>query len=190
MCVYLGTVGECGAILKHIDSAAIVGSVLVDEAAGNEGIVCQSQRSAIGGLVASHDAVAHMGIVGHDGSTAILVDVGITVGKTRHLCVGIATGDEESVDDGAVGDILYFHRHVVFAVSPGALSAHCIGSSIGLALAVEHTVGEGHHMIGVGILLLILIIIIGVEIGGVARDVALIGDIAATVFAIETVVAI
>ncbi len=49
-----------------------------------------------------------MGIVGDDGSTAILVDVGIGVGKVGHLCVGIATCDVETVDDSTVGG-LFLH---------------------------------------------------------------------------------
>ena len=42
-------------------------------------------------------------------------------------------------------------------------------------------------MIGVGILLLALIIIIGVEIGGMARDVAVVGDGTVRGFGVETI---
>ncbi len=73
----------------------------------------QCQGAAIGGTVALHDAVAHVGIVGNDGSTAILVDVHVRVGKVGHLCIGITAGDVESVDDGTVGDRPRLHRQVV-----------------------------------------------------------------------------
>ena len=44
-----GSVGELGAVFKHVDGTAIVGSVLVDEATRHEGVVGQRQRTAIGG---------------------------------------------------------------------------------------------------------------------------------------------
>ncbi len=174
--------------MKHVYGATIVGSILIYETSRHESIVREGKSTTVGSLVATNDTVAHVSIVSHDGSTTILIDVGSIAGKTAHLSICIATSDIETVDDGTVIG-LSLHRHQVVTILPCAGLSHSVAGFIRITQTIKHTVGEGHHVIGVDILFLTLIIIIGVEVGRIASDIALVSDhIGRGVLGVEAVV--
>ena len=87
-------------------SAALCGAVALDECSADDGSGHEGQCTAVVGTIVLEHTVAHVGVVLHDGGTAIAVGVeDVARAETLDGDVGTAALHVDAVDDGAVEQV-------------------------------------------------------------------------------------
>ena len=166
---------RCRAVLLvvgRIDSRTVFGGVVLDERSGHDGSCLQVESAALQGLIAAHDAVAHVAPCGHHGPAALVVVAAVagTCGE------GLSAAQRDAVYDGRRGYVVWIvcrplaERHGVVAVHRLAVSELHYGAehrrpvqdvaAVGVAAFLPDVLGfvvtahEGHaerHHVGVAL---------------------------------------